>query len=312
MEIDSFCPVGIGGTHQLDTTNLKIFIGNLPFEYRSKDLFFLFGTYGPIREAIVIPDSFRIRSRCYGFVTFVNEESIEKLSNNIPLYIKNRRLTIKLACKNAKPRRAQFNVRHGTTGYKTLPSLNKHCYVVNINNGNRNTNTYNENMERHANSSVERKPPVIYNDPSLFRTANIQDITPACIQTDDNCSKKIANKEIIKQYFPNKDIEKHYERPLQIKAEGKRSNNIYLNCVQVKKVNREINNQSKNISPTETNNTTSNQKTTCTPTISNFNTSTNGNNEIKKAMFNVVNLNSHEKTKLFQISSNQQNNESNV
>jgi len=257
MEIDSFCPVGIGGTCQLDTTSLKIFVGNLPLEYRSKDLFSIFVSYGPIREAVVIPDRFRIRSRCYGFVTFVEEESVEKVFNSMPIETENRRLTIILACKNAKPRRAHFNVRHGTSGHRPLPPFNKECNNEKVNRKeNCKTNIIDEsdNFEdtnsiittttatSNSNSNSKNSTynvPKIYKDPSLFRTANIQPITPACIDISD--LKKTSNREITKQEFPNEDIEKDFERSLRIKENKENNknenNNKVLDYFQIKKRN---------------------------------------------------------------------------
>jgi RNA recognition motif-containing protein len=262
MEIDSFCPVGIGGTRQLDTTKLKLFVGNLPLEFRSKEVFSVFSKYGTIREAVVIPDRFRIRSRCYGFVTFVNEESVEKIFDSMPIEVEGRRLTIILACKNAKPRRAHFNVRHGTSGHRALPpTTNGVCIGTKVYSGNdkcqnkSESNDGNRN-EGNTNSNVPKK----YNDPSLFRTANIQSITPACIQTgDENLSsseaRKLAAKEI-KREFPNEDIEKDFERLLQINEnkenKNKNETNKILDCIQVKKETKNIDNQSKdkNLTPT--------------------------------------------------------------
>jgi len=261
MQIDSFCPVGIGGTCQLDTSKLKIFVGNLPLEYRSKDLFSIFVQYGTIREAVVIPDRFRVRSRCYGFVTFATEESVEKVFNCIPIETENRRLTIILACKNAKPRRAHFNVRHGTSGHRPLPAFpkeynhaknEKQNVVVN------NENESKENKKSIANGSTninlkdsKEAVPKIYNDPSLFRTANIQPITPACIDIPLDNSKKMEIKNAIRQEFPNEDIEKDFERSLRIK-ENKNKNknknenqNQVLDYIQIRKDKRHHHSQSK-------------------------------------------------------------------
>ena len=57
-----------------------------------------------------------------------------------------------MASSNTKPRRAHFNVRHGTSGHKALPMVKE---------------------EENENEIG------IYSDPSLFRTANIQPIAPA-------------------------------------------------------------------------------------------------------------------------------------
>ena len=68
MQMDAFSPVGIGGMRNLNTRQLKLFIGNLAPSRTSRDLYRLFESYGVIRQAVVIPDRFRVRSRCYGFV----------------------------------------------------------------------------------------------------------------------------------------------------------------------------------------------------------------------------------------------------
>ena len=70
IKIDAFCPVGIGGTKGIDTTHLKVFVGGLLPNHTSKDLYDIFASFGVIRESVVIPDRFRVRSRCYGFVCF--------------------------------------------------------------------------------------------------------------------------------------------------------------------------------------------------------------------------------------------------
>ena len=76
IKVDAFCPVGIGGTKHLNTRQLKLFIGGLSPQETSRDLYDLFCSYGTIREAVVIPDRFRVRSRCYGFVEYLHSHSI--------------------------------------------------------------------------------------------------------------------------------------------------------------------------------------------------------------------------------------------
>ena len=68
IQMDAFSPVGIGGMKNLNTRHLKLFVGNLAPSRTSRDLCRLFESYGVIRQAVVIPDRFRVRSRCYGFV----------------------------------------------------------------------------------------------------------------------------------------------------------------------------------------------------------------------------------------------------
>jgi len=52
----------------------KVYVGNLPFKYRGKELRDLFTEFGEIEYATVILDKFnRNRSKGFGFVTFVND-----------------------------------------------------------------------------------------------------------------------------------------------------------------------------------------------------------------------------------------------
>jgi len=51
----------------------KIFVGNLPFKYRGKELRELFSRFGEIEDSTVILDKFTKRSKGFGFVTFVND-----------------------------------------------------------------------------------------------------------------------------------------------------------------------------------------------------------------------------------------------
>jgi RNA recognition motif-containing protein len=57
----------------------KIFVGNLAFKLRGKDLRDLFSKYGEIQDATVILDKFnRNRSKGFGFVEFVNDADADK------------------------------------------------------------------------------------------------------------------------------------------------------------------------------------------------------------------------------------------
>merc|ERR1712154_84669 len=102
-----------GGTKGIDSTHLKIFVGGLSPNHTSKDLYDMFSAYGVIRESVVIPDRFRVRSRCYGFVTFKCEESVSSAFKDLPITTESgTKLTVVLASSNSKPRRAHFNVIH--------------------------------------------------------------------------------------------------------------------------------------------------------------------------------------------------------
>jgi len=120
MPIDAFLPVGIGGTKDLDTSELKLFVGGLFPDQSSNELHEMFSSFGSIREAVVIPDRFRARSRCFGFVTFVERSSVLKVLDALPIISKHgNRLTV--AQSSSKPRTERFTVSHG----KAAPSQNQ-------------------------------------------------------------------------------------------------------------------------------------------------------------------------------------------
>ena len=57
----------------------RVYVGNLPFRYRGKDLREIFSEFGEVEYATVILDKFnRRRSKGFGFVTFVNDADADK------------------------------------------------------------------------------------------------------------------------------------------------------------------------------------------------------------------------------------------
>lgn len=56
----------------------KVFVGNLPWSFNNDTLKELFSKYGEVVEAVVIMDRASGRSKGFGFVTFVTEESMKK------------------------------------------------------------------------------------------------------------------------------------------------------------------------------------------------------------------------------------------
>ncbi len=56
----------------------KIYVGNLPFSFREKELREAFSQFGEVTEAVVISDRYSGRSKGFGFVTFAEEESAKK------------------------------------------------------------------------------------------------------------------------------------------------------------------------------------------------------------------------------------------
>jgi cold-inducible RNA-binding protein len=55
----------------------KVYVGNLPYSIRDNELKELFASFGEITEAVVITEHSG-RSKGFGFVTFVDEESAKK------------------------------------------------------------------------------------------------------------------------------------------------------------------------------------------------------------------------------------------
>jgi len=220
IKIDAFCPVGIGGTKGIDTTHLKLFVGGLSAHNTSKDLYDIFSAFGTIRESVVIPDRFRVRSRCYGFVTFVAHASVSAVFQKAPITAPNgNKLTVVLASANTKPRRAHFNVKHGVSGHKPLPVVKEEeddqCEEMNCSMAVR-TEIHSERKRegkqpknKYHKKQVNDKSKIgIYTDPSLFRTANIQPIAPASFHVPSKAIKKEASPEI--GTWPNDDIKKDF------------------------------------------------------------------------------------------------------
>jgi len=57
----------------------KVYVGNLPFRYKGKELREIFSKFGEVEFATVILDKFkRNRSKGFGFVTFVNDSDADK------------------------------------------------------------------------------------------------------------------------------------------------------------------------------------------------------------------------------------------
>lgn len=58
--------------------NRKLFVGNLPWEMRGKDLSEAFKEFGEVEFATVVLDRETKRSKGFGFVTFVNIDDAKK------------------------------------------------------------------------------------------------------------------------------------------------------------------------------------------------------------------------------------------
>lgn len=62
----------------MEETKNKLFVGNLPYSVKDESLAEIFSEAGEVTEARVVFDKFSGRSRGYGFVTMVDEESAQK------------------------------------------------------------------------------------------------------------------------------------------------------------------------------------------------------------------------------------------
>ncbi len=56
----------------------KIYVGNLPYTINSDQLGTLFAEHGQVADAVVITDKMSGRSKGFGFVEFMDEESAKK------------------------------------------------------------------------------------------------------------------------------------------------------------------------------------------------------------------------------------------
>jgi len=84
----------------------RLYVGNLPYSYRSDDLYKLFSEFGVVTDAVVMMESgLQERSKGFGFVTMANKVDAEKAAsvmNNKDL------LGRPLVCNIAKPREPRF------------------------------------------------------------------------------------------------------------------------------------------------------------------------------------------------------------
>ena len=87
--------------------NKKIFVGNLNFKLKTEDLEKMFSEFGNIEECIIITDRDSNRSKGFGFVTFVEEESVKKAVKSMnEKDIDGRKLTVNVAEEKERPERS--------------------------------------------------------------------------------------------------------------------------------------------------------------------------------------------------------------
>lgn len=92
----------------------KVFVGGLEPSVNNEDLKAFFSEYGPVSEACVLFDNNRGQSRCFGFVTFKNKETVDLLVQDNRYVIKGKQVDVKQALpksmQKAQNIRCQSNV----------------------------------------------------------------------------------------------------------------------------------------------------------------------------------------------------------
>lgn len=59
--------------------NLKIFVGGLPKDLSEENFKIFFLNFGPISSSEIILDHKSNKSRCFGFVTFIFQDSVDQV-----------------------------------------------------------------------------------------------------------------------------------------------------------------------------------------------------------------------------------------
>ena len=75
----------------------KIFVGALEPSVTGNDLIEFFSKYGKVKEASVLFDNNRNASRGFGFVSFEDKKTVDKLVQENKFYIKGRKIDVKKA-----------------------------------------------------------------------------------------------------------------------------------------------------------------------------------------------------------------------
>eukprot|EP00518_Triparma_eleuthera_P016916 CAMPEP_0197565872 /NCGR_PEP_ID=MMETSP1320-20131121/32927_1 /TAXON_ID=91990 /ORGANISM="Bolidomonas sp., Strain RCC2347" /LENGTH=461 /DNA_ID=CAMNT_0043127899 /DNA_START=240 /DNA_END=1625 /DNA_ORIENTATION=- len=84
-------------TANSDPNKCKVFIGGLESSIDTPDLKKFFSAYGNVKDSIVCMDKHLRTSRGFGFITFATEEERQLTIEAQPIYIKDKRVEIKLA-----------------------------------------------------------------------------------------------------------------------------------------------------------------------------------------------------------------------
>lgn len=79
-----------GNSSANNDENRKLFLGGLSWETEEKDLFDYFNQFGQVDKVTIKYNSSTGRSRGFGFVTFINDETVDAVLKTGPHVIKNR------------------------------------------------------------------------------------------------------------------------------------------------------------------------------------------------------------------------------
>ncbi|XWS59670.1 hypothetical protein CRYUN_Cryun08bG0141700 [Craigia yunnanensis] len=109
--------------------DLKLFVGNLPFNVDSAQLADLFGSAGNVEMVEVIYDKVTGRSRGFGFVTMSTAAEVEAAAQQFNGYELEGR-TLRVNSGPPPPRREEFSPR-GARGVSTMDASNR-VYVGNL------------------------------------------------------------------------------------------------------------------------------------------------------------------------------------
>ncbi len=90
----------------------KLYVGNLPWSINADQLRQMFSEFGEITEAVIITDRISGRSKGFGFVTFIEEESAKIAEQNMnQKEVGGRKLVVNVARPREDRPKRRFN-RH--------------------------------------------------------------------------------------------------------------------------------------------------------------------------------------------------------
>ena len=87
-----------------------IFVANIPFKSRKKDLENLFMQYGSVEKAYIIYDKERRRSKGYGFVEMLNEDEAKEAMEKLNGYELNGKVLVVTESTSSKKEPTQENL----------------------------------------------------------------------------------------------------------------------------------------------------------------------------------------------------------